>query len=306
MRGLLRVFVLVIAGSIALMVVSSTFSFIKQNWFGKAGGKDHVAVINLTGTISASTRFVKDLKALTEKDNVKAIVVRINSPGGVVGPSQEMYEAIKAADAKIPVIASMGALAASGGYYAALGARKIYANPGTLTASIGVIMQFMNVEGLYKWARLDAYTLKAGKLKDVGSPLRRMTPEEKAYLEAMMHDIHVQFRGAVKERRKLSDEELDAVADGRVMTGSQAKTAKLVDTLGGFEDAVKEAKKLASLPDDAKVTYPTHKKGILKDVLFGQEESDPDQESLFEGLAQAIRPARGGWRVMLLAPVALD
>jgi protease IV len=304
MRGLMRLFGAIVLGCLAILFVSTTITVLKQNWFGKSGGRNHVAVIDLSGTITSASSFVKDLKELTEKNSVKAIVVRINSPGGVVGPSQEMYEALKKADEKIPVIAAIGTLGASGGYYAALGARKIYANPGSLTASIGVIMELINTEKLYQWARLEAYTLKAGKLKDVGSPLRRMTPEEREFLETMLKDIHAQFRGAVKERRKLTDAELEASTDGRVMTGSQAKAAKLVDTLGGVEDALKEAKKLASLPDDAPVEYPRKNKGMLKELLLGDDDGN-SEESLYKGIVKLLHPPTSGFRLMMIAPISM-
>lgn len=283
-------------------------AFIQHEFYGKGkpGQKVHVALLDISGVIMNSQSFTKNLKEILERPNAKALVVRINSPGGVVGPSQEMYEALKKADAKIPVVISMGPLAASGGYYAALGGRKIFASPGTLTASIGVIMEFVNTEKLYEWAKIAPQTLKAGKFKDVGSPNRPMKPEERALLQAMLDNIHTQFKATVKERRNLPDEEVEKYCDGRVMTGEQAFKAHLVDALGGFEDAVKEAKLLAKLPDDTEVNYPVQHKGLLKELLVGDDEAESSIERLATGLLNAnplTKFTPPGFQVLLLAPV---
>ena len=276
MRGMLRLFGTIVAGCFTAMVVLLTISILKKSVLDprKPDRSPHVAVLDIRGMITSSHAFVKDAEEILDNKKVKALVVRINSPGGLVGPSQEMYDAIRRLDQKIPVVVTMGSVAASGGYYAALGARKIYANAGTLTASIGVIMEFVNTERLFDWAKVERFTMKAGKLKDVGSPSRKMLPEEKAFIQSLLNDVHEQFRLSVKERRHLTDEELNASADGRVMTGQQAKNAKLVDELGGFNDAVKEAKKLANLPDSAIVSFPSGKKGMLFEFLMG----DPGEE----------------------------
>lgn len=253
-----------------VMIVLFTLSLLKRSTFEteKSSYSPHVAVIDLSGVIYSSASFIKQTEALEQNKQCKAAVIRINSPGGVVGPSQEIYDAIKRLDTKIPVVISMGSLAASGGYYAALGARTIFANPGTLTASIGVIMEFMNTEKLFDWAKVERVTMKAGKLKDVGSPSRKMMPEEKEFIQSLLNDVHAQFRAAVKERRHLTDEEMEKTTDGRIMTGVQAKNAKLIDAIGGYQDAVKQAKKLAGLPDSAPVIIKEASHGLLKDLLF--------------------------------------
>ncbi len=308
MRQLLRVLGAVVSIFLIVLLASFTFAFIQKMWFGKSSSKNHVAVVDLSGIITNSVSFTRTLTDQLENKGTKAIIVRINSPGGVVGPSQEMYEAIRKADEKVPVIISMGPLAASGGYYAALGGRKIFASPGTLTASIGVIMELANTEKLYTWAKIERFTLKAGKFKDTGTPLRAMKPEEKELLTAMLLDIHQQFRDTVKERRKLTDAELDGCADGRVMTGSQAKKAKLVDVLGGLEDAIHEAKQMAKLPEDTEVTYPGQREGLIKKLLLGSDE----EETRFSGSLQKLGAGLSAlfsneitppWRVLLLAPV---
>lgn len=266
----------------------------------------HIAVLDLSGVIYSSSSFIKDIESLEQDKQCKGAVIRINSPGGLVGPSQEIYEAIKSLDKKIPVVISMGSLAASGGYYAALGGRTVFANAGTLTASIGVIMEFVNTEKLFDWAKIDRFVIKAGKLKDVGSPTRKMLPEEKEFLQALLNDVHTQFRGTVKERRHLSEAELDQIGDGRVMTGSQAKQAKLVDKLGGYKDAVAEAKKLSGLPDSAPVMVKEPSQGLLKSLFLGESQEEESRwDRIVTGLSQSFSNLNTAakWRVFYLSPI---
>lgn len=279
-----------------LICATLTFVLIKKVWFGGDSAKSHVSVVELSGLILSSSQFTHDLEEETKNPGTKAVVVRINSPGGLVAPSQEIYDAIRRADKKIPVIISMESLAASGGYYAALGGRKIFANPGTLTASIGVIMEFANTEKLYQWGKVDRFTIKSGKFKDTGTPFRAMRPEEKELLQTLVLEIYRQFRTEVKQRRKMTDEELDAVADGRVVSGTQAKEAKLVDAIGGLQEALIEAKALAKLPEDAPVKLPEKQTGLLKKLLFG--DADSSLSSLLTSIGWT-----SGWKILLLAPV---
>jgi protease-4 len=252
-----------------------------------SGGGDKVGVIEVTGAISDSKKFIKDLNAFSEADHIKAIVIRIDSPGGGVGPSQEMYDAIKKVRAKKKVLASMGSLAASGGYYIACATDKIWANAGTLTGSIGVIMEMPNVQGLLKWAGVDMTTIKAGKMKDSGSPFREMTPEERAYFEGVLSDVHAQFIDAVAQGRKLSVDEVKPVADGRIFSGRQAKELKLVDELGGLEAAVADAAKLGGITGEPKMEYPHKEKKLLKELL-GDEE---DAQTFASAMARGFFPA---------------
>lgn len=244
-------------------------------------GGDKVGVIEVSGTIMDSKRTLKELNKFAEADHIKAIVLRIDSPGGAVGPSQEIYDAIKRIKAKKKIVASMGSLAASGGYYIACATDKIYANPGTLTGSIGVIMEMPNVQGLLKWAGVEMNTLKAGKMKDSGSPFREMTPEEREYFEGMLADVHAQFIEAVAQGRKLTVEEVKPLADGRVFSGRQAKEAKLVDELGGIEAAIAEAGKLGGITGDPKTEYPKKDKKLLRELM-----GDGDDD--VEGLARTV------------------
>jgi protease IV len=306
MKSLFRLCAGTAAVCLTLVLITLLFVFIKKVWFAKdPGSGNHVAVVDLSGMILTSSSFIKDVDDAVKDHSAKSIVVRINSPGGLVAPSQEMFHALQLADAKKPVIISMGSLAASGGFYAALGGRKIYASPGTLTASIGVIMELVDLSRLYNWAKVERFTIKAGKFKDAGTPNRPMTPQEKDLFNAMLADVHRQFKADVKTRRKLTDAVVEEYADGRVMTGSQAKQVGFVDVLGGFEDAVVEAKKLGGLPEDAYVKLPEGRGGLLRRLL-----SDDPEESLNENISGFLRflnetPTSFSprWQVLLLAPV---
>jgi signal peptide peptidase SppA, 36K type len=186
LRGCLTV-LLVLGAFFALLLIIS-----RMDELPLARG-EKVAVISVSGLISDSEPTIEQLKKFTKDDSVKAIVLRIDSPGGGVGPSQEIYEEVKKARAKKPVLASMGALAASGGYYIACAAQRVYANPGTITGSIGVIMPFMNVKDLVEKIGVKGMTVKSGVFKDIGSPMRDMTPQERELLQGVVDNVHLQF-----------------------------------------------------------------------------------------------------------------
>ncbi|MBF0550697.1 MAG: signal peptide peptidase SppA [Deltaproteobacteria bacterium] len=216
---------------------------------------DKIAVVVIKGVMLESRKTIEDIEKYRKDKAVKAIIIRIDSPGGAVGPAQEIYEAIKSAKASKKVIASLSNVAASGGYYVASATDKIIANPATLTGSIGVIMDFANVEELIKKVGLNFITLKAGKFKDIGSVSRPMTAEEKDLLQSVLDDVHGQFIRAVAEGRKIPQDKIRTIADGRIFTGEQAKKLGLVDQLGGLADAVALAKKLSGAAADAKIIY---------------------------------------------------
>jgi protease-4 len=191
---------------------------------------------------------LRDLRSHRENPVVRAVVIRINSPGGVVAPSQELNQALlKIREAGKPVVASLGSVAASGGYYVAVAADRIYASPGTLTGSIGVIMQMANLDSLMKKVGVDYVVVKAGQFKDLGNFSRPMTPEERRVLQALLDDVHGQFITAVSDGRRLDRAEVMRFADGRIFSGTQAKALRMVDELGTYEDAVNEAARLAGL-----------------------------------------------------------
>jgi protease-4 len=260
LRGCLTV-LLVLGGFFVLLLIIS-----RMDDLPLARG-ERVAVVPLSGLISDSEPVIEQLKKFGKDDSVKAIVLRINSPGGGVGPSQEIYEEVKKVRAKKPVLASMGALAASGGYYIACAAQRVYANPGTMTGSIGVIMPFMNVKDLVEKIGVKGMTVKSGTFKDIGSPLRDMTPQERELLQGVVDNVHLQFVNAVADGRNLNREDVLRIADGRIFTGEQAKELGLVDVLGNLEDAVSDAGKLGKITGEPKVVTPPKKKISFLELL---------------------------------------
>ena len=226
-----------------------------------------VGLVEVKGLIIDPQETVKQLYDFGKNDKVKAVVLRIDSPGGVVGPSQEICAAVKKLRVKKPVVVSMGSAAASGGYYIAAPATLIYANPGTITGSIGVLMKFSNIEGLLGKVGMKSFTLKTGKFKDVGSPVRTMSAEERAMLQAVIDSTHSQFVRTVAEGRKLPLEKVSAIADGRIFSGEQALALKLVDKLGTMQDAVEEAGRLGGISDEPHVIKPPKKKKLFLDML---------------------------------------
>lgn len=232
-----------------------------------------VGVVEVKGPIIDSTDTVRELYEMQKLDRVKTIVLRIDSPGGIVGPSQEISDAVKKINARKKVIVSMGSVAASGGYYIAAPAHLIFANPGTITASIGVLMKFSNIEGLMGKIGMKAFTLKTGQFKDSGSPFKKMTSEERRMLQDVIDGTHRQFVAAVAEGRKIPVEQVAAIADGRIMNGEQALRHRLVDRLGTFRDAVAEAGRMAGLGDDPPLIHPTKKKPSLIDFFLEETRS---------------------------------
>lgn len=242
-----------------------------------------IGVVKVNGVIMESQKVLKDLKEFEEDSSIKAIVLRVNSPGGAVGPSQEIHDAVLRVRKTKPVVASFESVAASGGYYVAVACDRIVSNAGSLTGSIGVIMDFANLSELYKWAKVDRYNLKSGKFKDVGSETRTMTPEEKELMQGLINDVYEQFLKAVADGRKLPVDKVRPYADGRVLTGKQAHEAGLVDHLGGIDVAIDQVKELAKIDAKQKVNlvYPEPKRKSLVEVL-GQGAAD----SLMKGFLQ--------------------
>jgi protease-4 len=255
---------LVLVGVVALSLLAG------GPWRG--GGGDgggplfgpRVAIVELEGLIADTEDLVRELRQHRDNPSIKAVVIRVNSPGGVVGPTQEVHDALqRLRQAGKPVVASLGAVAASGGYYVAVGADQIYANAGSLTGSIGVIMQLANLDALMKKVGVDYVVVKAGAYKDIGNIARPMTPEERRVLQMLLDDVHNQFIDAVAKGRKLPREQVVQFADGRVFSGAQALSLKMVDALGGLEDAVNAAAKLANLPTPPAVERPRRRFSIV-------------------------------------------
>jgi protease-4 len=244
---------------------------------------DKVALLEVRGMIIDVQPVIEQLVKFTRDDSVKAVVFRIESPGGGVSPSQELYREIQRTAQKKPVVASMGSVAASGGYYIASGGQKIYANPGTITGSIGVIAQFTNLEELFKKIGFRMEVVKSGAYKDVGNPGRAMTPEEREYLQKLLDSVHQQFIRDVARGRRMPEEKVREIADGRIFTGEQAKGLGLVDELGGLNDAIDAAAKMAGITGEPKLVYPEKKKISLLDYLI-----DRSAETLAQQLKESM------------------
>lgn len=236
-----------------------------------AGFGQKIGVVDIEGVLLEPKEIVKQLKKYGDDDSIKAIVLHVNTPGGGVAASQEIYEAVKRIrdKKKKPIVAAIETVGASGGYHIAAATDKIYANPGSIVGSIGVIAEWYNYEALVKWAKLKPITFKTGEFKDTGSPVRELTPAEKEYLQGLLDNMYGQFIGAVAEGRKMKPEEVQPLADGKVWTGQQAKELKLVDELSDFQGAIDATAKQIGIKGDPIIVRPEKDRRSLLDVLFG-------------------------------------
>ncbi|NOY67868.1 MAG: signal peptide peptidase SppA [Deltaproteobacteria bacterium] len=266
-------FILVVIALITSLGAVRAFVSLFTGDGGVPGFTESVGVVEITGIIADSKDVLADLKRFDEDGSIKAIILRINSPGGAVGPSQEIYSQVRKLCAHKPVIASMGAIAASGGYYVAAAADGIMANPGTLTGSIGVIMEYTNIQRLFDKIGLSPVVIKSGKYKDMGSPLRKMTDAERALLQSFVDSVHGQFVDAVATGRHLKREDVFKIADGRIFSGKQARDLGLVDRLGNFEDAVEWAGQKGGITGKVSISYPPEKKPLLIRYLLDFSQS---------------------------------
>jgi protease-4 len=266
---LLMMSVTVIVGIVlfSLVVVTGLRSLGYRDLTAVRGEK--VGVIEITGPIIDSKETLREIKQFREDKDVKAIVVRIDSPGGAVGPSQEIYREIRKTLPKKKVIASMGSVAASGGYYIASAADGIMANPGTITGSIGVIIEYTNFESLFHKIGLAPVVIKSGEFKDIGSPLRQMTPEEKRLLQEFVNKTREQFVRDVAQGRGRPVKEIEALADGRIYSGEEAKANGLVDRMGNLEDAIEWAGRLGGIKGKIVPVYAQPEKQALLDYITG-------------------------------------
>ena len=230
---------------------------------------EKIAVVKIEGVILDSKDIIEELREHMENKSVKAIMLRIDSPGGAVAHSQEIYtEVLKIRDeGKKKIVTSMGSVAASGGYYIASASDRIVANPGSVTGSIGVILELANVSGLMKKVGVESVVIKSGKFKDVGSLFRTMTPEERELLQGVIDDTYDQFVDAVAAGRGINKEDLLPIADGRVFTGRQAKKLGLVDDLGSMQDAIKITADIAGIKGEPDIIQKKKKFSILERLL---------------------------------------
>lgn len=230
---------------------------------------EKVGIVEITGVISDANDTLQQLKSFREDESIKAIILRIESPGGAVGPSQEIFREITKTVKTKKVVASMGTVAASGGYYVAAAADGIIANPGTITGSIGVIMGFANYQELLQKIGLVPVVVKSGEYKDMGSPVRKMTESEKKILQNLVDQIQDQFVTAVSEGRKMERAKVEELADGRIFSGEEAKSLGLVDRLGNLEDAIEWAGRLGGITGDISTVYSAEPRFSLLEYLIG-------------------------------------
>lgn len=269
---MLLVLLLVFGGILTLILSFTVKPFFKER--GLTVGSKSILHLQLNGVIMDGKKLLKPLLKYREDNSIKAIVIEINSPGGVVGPSQEIYEEIRRAreEFKKPVVAVSTSVMASGAYYAAVGADKIMVAPGTMVGSIGVIMEFTNLEKLYDWAKVSRFSISTGKYKDSGAEYRPMRDDERALFQDMINDVYEQFVEAVAEGREMKPEAVKEYADGRVFTGRKAVELGFADDVGTLEDAFDLAAELSGLGDDYEVFEPPKVRPGLWDLLLGGED----------------------------------
>ena len=259
-------------GGISLLISSLISHSSKTDLFSK---KEGVGIVELKGLIVSSESVLKHLTEFRNNPNVKSIVLRIESPGGAVGAAQEIYQEIDRTNAVKPVVASMGSMGASGGYYAALGADIIMANPGTMTGSIGVIVKFPNLEGLFEKIGYKSEVIKSGPLKDTGASNRPLTEDERNVMQELIDNVYSQFVRDIAAARSLPAETILELADGRIYSGEQAVELGLIDQLGNFTDAITIAAEMGDLDtEEPLLIYPkSERKFSLLNLLTNAEQS---------------------------------
>jgi protease IV len=252
--------------------------------FGSSFG-DKIAVVDLEGVILNPKTTVDQLKKYADDDSVKAIILHVNSPGGGVAASEEIYREVKRIrdERKKRIVAAIETVGASGAYYVSSATNKIYADEGSIVGSIGVISEWVNYGDLLKWAKLKAIVMKAGEFKDTGNPTREMTPAEQQYLQSLIDNMHSQFIQAVADGRKMKFQDVKAIADGKVWTGQQAASMKLIDQVADFQTAVKDTAKSVGITGEPTLVRPEKERKTVLDLLFGDvSEYLPTREKLME------------------------
>ena len=253
-------------GILSVIVLVIIIFLIVEHLQGPSG--DRIGVVEIEGVISGSKEVMDDIVDFKDDASIKGVILRINSPGGGVGPTQEIYREVVKLKEKKKVYVSMGTTCASGGYYIASAGQKLYANPSTITGSIGVIMELMNVEDVLKKIGLKSNTIKAGEYKDTGSPFRPMTPEERAYMDGIVVNIYDQFTKDVATGRKMNVEAVKKLAEGRIYTGTMAKDVGLVDAIGNFYDTVDAMKADLRIKGKPVLVYPEKPFSLVR-WIFG-------------------------------------
>src|SRR6184192_3659520 len=252
---------------------------------GIHGFGDKIGVVDLDGVIVDPSQVVEDVRRFADDDSIKAIIVHVNSPGGGVAASEEIYREVKRIrdDKKKRIVASIESVGASGAYYVSSATNKIYADKGSIVGSIGVIAEWVNYGNLLHWAKLKDITMKAGEFKDTGSPTRDMTPAEKEYLQSLIDNMHGQFIQAVADGRKTKFDDIKAIANGKVWTGEQALSMKLIDQVADFQAAVDDTAKAVGIKGEPVLVHPERDRKTVLDVLFGDvSEWLPSREKLLD------------------------
>lgn len=250
-----------------------------------SGFGDKIGVVDLDGVILDSDTVVSELKKFGDDDSIKAIILHVNSPGGGVAASEEIYREVKRLrDEKHKrIVSSISTVGASGAYYVSSATNKIFANNGSVVGSIGVIAEWVNYGDLMRWAKLKPEVLQVGALKDTGDPTREMTPEERAYMQSLINNMYGQFVNAVADARHAKPEDIKAIADGRVWTGQEALSMKLIDQIGDFQEAVDDTAKSVNIKGEPTLVYPQKERKTLFDLLFGDiSKIVPSREKLME------------------------
>src|SRR6476660_7187742 len=269
---------IVIGGGAFFLFVLAVFTLVYlslhaggENASLRASFGDKIGVVELEGVILDPSTVVQQVKKFGDDDSVKAIILHVNSPGGGVAASEEIYREVKRIrdEKKKRIVASIESVGASGAYYVSSATNKIYADKGSIVGSIGVIAQWVNYGELLHWAKLKDVTMKAGEFKDTGSPTRDMTPAEKEYLQSLIDNMHTQFIQAVADGRKMKFDDVKAIADGKVWTGQQALPMKLIDQVGDFEAAVADTAKSVGIKGEPSLVRPEKDRKTLLDLLFG-------------------------------------
>src|ERR1700723_2508778 len=274
-------FVLFLAAVITLVYVS--FAGAEDEAFSGFGPK--IGVVHLEGVIVSPKQVVKQLKDFADNDSVKAIIIHVNSPGGGVAASEEIYREVKRIrdEKKKRIVVSIETVGASGAFYVAAGSNKIYADKGSIVGSIGVSAQWVNYGDLLKWAKLKDVVIKTGEFKDTGNPARDLTPSEQAYMQALIDNMFGQFIQAVADGRKMKFDDVKAIANGKVWTGEQALSMKLIDQVGDFESAVNDTAKSVGIKGEPTLVRPDRDRKTMLDLLTGDiSQWIPGREKMLE------------------------
>ena len=282
---------ILIGGGAFFLFVLAVFSLVYltlhagSNQAGFGGFGDRIGVVDLDGVILSPQPVVGQLKKFGNDDSIKAIILHVNSPGGGVAASEEIYREVKRIreEKKKRIVVSIETVGASGAYYIASASNKIYANQGSIVGSIGVIAEWVNYEDLLKWAKLKSIVFKTGEFKDTGNPARDLTPAEQAYMQSLIDSMFGQFIQAVADGRGMKFDDVKAIANGKVWTGKEALTMKLIDNVGDFEAVVNDTAKSVGISGEPTLVHPEKDRRTLLDLMLGDvSQYLPDTEKMLE------------------------